>query len=121
MTDDERRQYLSESLFLNFVSYENERLGAYMKKLRQKTVAPHEFRVPELPRHPLHVQLAVEHDGPALRRPHGLRLRAIPTRKRVLGDTRTETVSRHLDRRARLDAPRRTSTPADRSSAATAR
>ncbi len=36
MTDDERRQYLSESLFLNFVSYENERLGAYMKKLRKR-------------------------------------------------------------------------------------
>ena len=36
MTDDERRQYLSESLFLNFVSYENERLGAYMKKLVKK-------------------------------------------------------------------------------------
>jgi hypothetical protein len=36
MTDDERRQYLSESLFLNFVSYENERLGAYMKKLSRK-------------------------------------------------------------------------------------
>jgi len=33
MTDDERRQYLAESLFLNFVSYENERLGAYVKKL----------------------------------------------------------------------------------------
>jgi hypothetical protein len=33
MTDEERRQYFSESLFLNFVSYENERLGAYMKKL----------------------------------------------------------------------------------------
>jgi hypothetical protein len=33
MTADERKQYLSESLFLNFVSYENERLGAYMKKL----------------------------------------------------------------------------------------
>ena len=33
LTDDERRQYLSESLFLNFVSYENERLAAYMKKL----------------------------------------------------------------------------------------
>jgi hypothetical protein len=33
MTDDERRQYLTESLFLNFVSYENERLGAYMKRL----------------------------------------------------------------------------------------
>jgi hypothetical protein len=36
MTNDERRQYLAESLFLNFVSYENERLGAYMKKLRKK-------------------------------------------------------------------------------------
>jgi hypothetical protein len=35
MTDDERRLYLSESLFLNFVSYENERLGAYMKKLSE--------------------------------------------------------------------------------------
>ena len=34
MTEDERRQYLSESLFLNFVTYENERLGAFMKKLR---------------------------------------------------------------------------------------
>src|SRR5688500_7054828 len=36
MTDEERRQYLSESLFLNFVSYENERLGAYMKKLAKR-------------------------------------------------------------------------------------
>ena len=36
MTDEERRQYLSESLFLNTVSYENERLGAYMKKLIKK-------------------------------------------------------------------------------------
>jgi hypothetical protein len=36
MTSDERRQYLSESLFLNFVSYENERLGAYMRKLTQR-------------------------------------------------------------------------------------
>ena len=36
MTDEERRQYLSESLFLNTVSYENERLGAYMKKLAKK-------------------------------------------------------------------------------------
>ena len=35
MTDDERRQYLSESLFLSFVSYENERLRAYMKKLAE--------------------------------------------------------------------------------------
>jgi hypothetical protein len=36
MTDEERRQYLSESLFLNTVSYENERLGAYMRKLTRK-------------------------------------------------------------------------------------
>ena len=33
MTEDERRQYLSESLFLNFVTYENQRLGALLKKL----------------------------------------------------------------------------------------
>ena len=33
MTDEERRHYLSESLFLNFVSYENERLAALLKKL----------------------------------------------------------------------------------------
>ena len=36
MSDEERRHYLSESLFLNFVSFENERLGAYMKKLAKK-------------------------------------------------------------------------------------
>jgi hypothetical protein len=36
MTADERRHYLSESLFLNVVSYENERLGAYVKKLRKR-------------------------------------------------------------------------------------
>lgn len=36
MTDEERKQYLSESLFLNFVSYENERLGAYMRKLTKR-------------------------------------------------------------------------------------
>ncbi len=36
MNDDERRQYFAESLFLNVVSYENERLGAYMKKLTRK-------------------------------------------------------------------------------------
>ena len=36
MNEAERRQYLSESLFLNTVSYENERLGAYMRKLNKK-------------------------------------------------------------------------------------
>jgi hypothetical protein len=35
MTEDERRTYLSESLFLNFVSFENQKLVALMKKLRK--------------------------------------------------------------------------------------
>ena len=42
MNEEERRQYLSESLFLNFVSYENERLAAYLKR---KLVPAHEPRV----------------------------------------------------------------------------
>ncbi len=33
MTDQERREYLAESLFLNTVKYENDKLEAYMKKL----------------------------------------------------------------------------------------
>jgi hypothetical protein len=33
MTDDERRAYFAESLFLNTVRYENDRLEAYMRKL----------------------------------------------------------------------------------------
>jgi hypothetical protein len=36
MTDEERATYLQESLFLNSVTYENERLGAYMRKLAAK-------------------------------------------------------------------------------------
>ena len=33
MDESARKQYLIESLFLNTVTYENERLSAYMKKL----------------------------------------------------------------------------------------
>ena len=33
ITDDERRSYLLESLFLNTVKYENDKLEAYMKRL----------------------------------------------------------------------------------------
>ena len=33
MDDGERRTYLAESLFLNTVRYENDKLGAYMKKI----------------------------------------------------------------------------------------
>lgn len=35
MSEENRRHYLSESLFLNMVSYENERLAAYVKKLNE--------------------------------------------------------------------------------------
>ncbi len=35
MTDEERRAYLAESLFLNTVTYENERLGAYVRKVTE--------------------------------------------------------------------------------------
>jgi phage gp29-like protein len=36
MDDAERRTYLAESLFLNTVRYENEKLEAYMKKLTSR-------------------------------------------------------------------------------------
>ena len=36
MTDDERRAYLAESLFLNSVKYENDRAEALMRKLTKK-------------------------------------------------------------------------------------
>ena len=35
MTDEERTAYLVESLFLNQVKYENDKLAAYLKKLGQ--------------------------------------------------------------------------------------
>ena len=33
LTDDERKAYLAESLFLNQVKYENDKLEAYMRKI----------------------------------------------------------------------------------------
>ena len=36
MDEGERRTYLAESLFLNTVKYENDKLEAYMKKLTKK-------------------------------------------------------------------------------------
>ena len=36
MDDAERRTYLAESLFLNTVKYENDKLETYMKKLAKK-------------------------------------------------------------------------------------
>ena len=36
MNEEERRTYLAESLFLNTVKYENDRLEAYMRRLSKK-------------------------------------------------------------------------------------
>jgi hypothetical protein len=36
MDDAERRTYLAESLFLNTVKYENDKLEAYMRRLSKK-------------------------------------------------------------------------------------
>ena len=36
MDDAERRTYLAESLFLNTVKYENDKLESYMRKLSRK-------------------------------------------------------------------------------------
>ena len=36
MTPEERSSYLAESLFLNQVKYENDRLDSYMRKLGKK-------------------------------------------------------------------------------------
>jgi len=36
MDENERRTYLAESLFLNTVKYENDKLEAYMRKLTRK-------------------------------------------------------------------------------------
>jgi hypothetical protein len=35
MTDEERRAYLAESIFLNQVKYENDKLEAYLRKLNK--------------------------------------------------------------------------------------
>ncbi len=36
MTDEERTEYLAESLFHNTVRFENEKLASYMRKLTEK-------------------------------------------------------------------------------------
>ena len=36
MSDEERRAYLAESLFLNTVKYENDKLEAYIRKLEKQ-------------------------------------------------------------------------------------
>ena len=120
MTDDERRQYLSESLFLNFVSYENERLGAYMKKLTDKKSDPARVSLNYLATRftcswPW-TTMVLLCDG---RLVCGC---ADPYGKRVLGDAQTERrVGRSGPARRASGAAQRHRTPAARSSAATAR
>ena len=121
MTDEERRHYLSESLFLNVVSYENERLGAYVKKLTERVGFQTIGLSPELSRDPVHLLLAVEHDGDALRRPAGLRLRRSVRQARARRHADGGVGRRGLDRATRRPACAGTSSPAARSSAATAR
>ena len=38
MSENERRSYLAESLFLNSVTYENEMLSAYVRRLGSKSL-----------------------------------------------------------------------------------
>ena len=40
MDDEEKKRYLIESLFLNTVTYENEMLEAYMRKLTGRVEGP---------------------------------------------------------------------------------
>ena len=40
MVEADRETYLLESLFLNSVTYENEKLGAYVRKLTSETAPP---------------------------------------------------------------------------------
>ena len=47
MDESERKQYLAESLFLNAVSYENERLGAYVRRLAEAEENPEAEVEPE--------------------------------------------------------------------------
>jgi hypothetical protein len=40
MDEDERRRYLVESIFLNSVTYENEMLDAFMRRITEKKKRP---------------------------------------------------------------------------------
>ncbi len=47
MDEASKKQYLVESLFLNTVTYENERLGAYMQKLTAQAEKGDELEQPD--------------------------------------------------------------------------
>ena len=125
MTDEEQREYLVESLFLNTVTYENERLGALIKKLPSEAEERLSAAALTRPRRRRRISTAL--------RPRRMSLNYLATRfrcswpwetavllcdgrlvcgcadpyaKRVLGDTRTTTVERCLARRNRVAAAR---------------
>ena len=103
MTEDERRAYLAESLFLNTVKYENDGSSALHAEARARAEARPESSstetadVAELPRHPLHVLLAVAHRRACSATAASSAAAPTRTRKRVLGDARTDVDRRHLD------------------------
>ncbi len=74
MNDDERRQYLVGKPVPQHRVVRERAARRVHEETDQESNRPGP-RVPELPRHPFHLLLAVEHDGHALRRPDGLRLR----------------------------------------------
>jgi phage gp29-like protein len=46
MTDEELRSYLAESLFLNTVKYENDKLESYMRRLAEDRAEPGDSPIP---------------------------------------------------------------------------
>ena len=92
LTDDERREYLAESIFLNQVKYENDKLESYMRKLGKVGAQGNEMSA-ELPRHSVYLLVAVADWRDVVRRPHGVRLR------RPLREARARRRAHHVDRR----------------------
>ena len=95
MDDGERRTYLAESLFLNTVKYENDKLEAYMKKLTEEVTAGMSlnFLATRFQCTWPWDMLVMLCDG---RMVCGC---ADPYGRRVLGDVRDSSVARRLDRR----------------------
>ena len=117
MTDAERAEYLVESLFLNTVTYENERLGALIRKLPERVgrAVSLNFQATRFRCSWPWETAVMLCDGRVV---CGC---ADPYAKRVLGDARDDLGRRDLDRRDRVRRCAATSTPADPPSAATAR
>ena len=75
MTPEEVQSYFAESLFLNQVKYENDKLESLHAQARTEVSRRSVASVPELPGDPVYLLLALVDRGHALRRAHRLRLR----------------------------------------------